>query len=64
MVLNTEDRELLISGRTSTNTDITVSVDYLCESDAQVVSRWDLQWRDSPVADFFLEGVFDTASIR
>jgi hypothetical protein len=64
VVLNTEDRVLLISGRTSTNTGITASVDYLCESDAQVVSRWDLQWRDNPVTDFFLEGVFDTASIR
>ena len=64
VVLNPEDRVLLISGRTSTNTGITALVDYLYESGAQVVSRWDLQWRDSPVTDFFLEGVFDTASIR
>jgi len=64
VVLNPEDRVLLISGRTSTNAGITALVDFLCESDAQVVSRWDLQWRDNPVTDFFLEGVCDTASIR
>jgi hypothetical protein len=61
VVLNTEDRTLVISGKTSTNVPLTASVDYAYQKDERVVSRWELHWLDKPVADFFLEGVFDRA---
>jgi hypothetical protein len=61
VVLNTGDRTLVISGKTSTNVPLTASVDYVYQKDERVVSRWELHWLDKPVADFFLEGVFDKA---
>ncbi len=59
VVLNTKDRALLISGRTSTNGRVSASVDYAYQRDDRVISRWELRWLDKPVADFFLEGIFD-----
>ena len=59
VVLNVKDRALVISGRTSTNGSITASVDYAYQRNERVVSRWELHWQDKPVADFFLEGIFD-----
>jgi len=61
VVVNTEGRTLVISGKTSTNVPLSASVDYAYQKDERVVSRWELQWLDKPVTDFFLEGVFDKA---
>ena len=63
VVLNPHDHVLLITGRTRADTGITASVDYLCESDAHVLSRWELEWRADPVTDFFCDGVFGAAGI-
>jgi hypothetical protein len=58
VVLDIDDRTLVISGRTSTNIRITASVDYAYRGDDRVVSRWELHWLDNPEADVFLEDIF------
>ena len=56
VVLTIKDRTLMISGRTSMNIRITVSVDYEYQRDTKVVSRWELHWLEKPETDFFLDG--------
>ena len=58
-----KDGRIMLSG-VAPGMGIAASVDYAFDTKARAITSWQMRWLDRPVANVFLEGIFEKAGNR